>query len=127
MNYTQRGCQLYALMKKIEDKCQCYPSYDEQLHKLHRSKPCNFFEHSTCVAKIHNTNDQFEFMKECLPACDHTTVHQEGIHVSHRHLKSLILTENLSTRKWTLVWRNIFVTMLLASYEKLTQKLMLIN
>ena len=86
-------------MKKIEDKCQCYPSYDEQLHKLHRSKPCNFFEHSTCVAKIHNTNDQFEFMKECLPACDHTTVHQEGIHVSQKHLNILGCFSPLSRRK----------------------------
>ena len=41
-------------------------------------KPCNFYEHANCVASFIN-KDGFENDTECLPSCDHTSIHQESI------------------------------------------------
>ena len=68
-------------MRKVTDKCDCYPSYD--LTFIHNGKrACNFFEQATCVATLQNQFDETEFSNECLPSCDHTSIHQESIHVS---------------------------------------------
>ena len=48
------------------------------------AQPCNFFEQSTCISNLHETFDETEFSKNCLPKCFHTTVHQQGIYVSQR-------------------------------------------
>ena len=66
--------------------------YDEQFNSVMAHHPlgdqvgewrlCNFFEHATCVAPLRNTDDLSEFNKNCLPSCDLTSIHQDGIHVS---------------------------------------------
>ena len=90
-------------------KCDCYPSYDSNFHAsgvkasyidnddkmlltflnigdrfdhvtniIVAVKPCNFYEHANCVASFIN-KDGFENDTECLPSCDHTSIHQESI------------------------------------------------
>ena len=54
--------------------------YDEQHLDIDDFKPCNFFEHASCVAKMKNEADH-SYDHACLPACDHTSIHQESIHV----------------------------------------------
>ena len=54
--------------------------YDEQHLDIDNFKPCNFFEHASCVAKMKNEADH-SYDHACLPACDHTSIHQESIHV----------------------------------------------
>ena len=54
--------------------------YDEQHLDINDFKPCNFFEHASCVAKMKNEADH-SYDHACLPACDHTSIHQESIHV----------------------------------------------
>ena len=61
--------------------------YDEQFNNVMRDnisewRLCNFFEHATCVAPLRNTDDLSQFNKNCLPSCDLTSIHQDGIHVS---------------------------------------------
>ena len=58
-------------------KCDCYPSYDSNFH-ADGVKSCNFYEHANCVASFINKDD-FENDTECLPSCDHTSIHQESI------------------------------------------------
>ena len=90
-SYTQRACQNWFFMNKIIDRCGCFPSYDElykalQLNQKVKSPPCTFFEHATCVAKMKNVKDLSEWNSACLPACDHTSIHQESVLVRYIYI-----------------------------------------
>jgi len=78
-NYTQRACEATKLIDKIIGECGCYPSYDELFEEhQNETRPCSFFEHSTCVASIRNKFDPSDH--NCLPSCNLTSIHQESIH-----------------------------------------------
>ena len=82
VNYTQRSCLTDHFINKVTSTCGCYPSYDVKNFELTGMKACNFFEQATCVATLQNKFDETEFTDKCLPSCDHTSIHQESIHVS---------------------------------------------
>ena len=69
-------------------------SYDETFNSMYSDmvstwKPCDFFEHATCVAPFKN-NATSDILSECLPSCDLTTIHQDGIHVSFHSIIFII-------------------------------------
>ena len=70
----------YAVRNENSTSILLFFRYDEQHLDIDDFKPCNFFEHASCVAKMKNEADH-SYDHACLPACDHTSIHQESIHV----------------------------------------------
>ena len=103
-NYSKRNCEVLEYMSKVVETCGCYPSYDYSYKTILTdqywvnflnqkktnlidfeltSKPCNFFEQSTCITSLQQGFDEKEFSYECLPKCYHSSIDQKKIHVSN--------------------------------------------
>ena len=89
-------------MRKLCDRCHCYPNYiegvDYVIEELEEGsscqvllsfcflndrkylKPCDFFQHSVCAAKI---IDEWEWRAShhCKPLCERNMFHQKSIQV----------------------------------------------
>lgn len=81
-DYTMTNCQFVALQNNIYDVCQCVPDYIKDIRELigkPNASSCNFYEHATCVSFIVQTFEPST--SNCLPRCQHSSVHQENIDV----------------------------------------------
>ena len=84
-------------LKSYDDDYEIFIKQDKSL------KPCNFFEQSTCIASHRNEYDEQDFSAECLPACSHSTIHQEGTSVRNRE-------------------KNIFLLFLIIKYSRMDEE-----
>jgi len=84
-SYDETECTYERLMRKLCDRCHCYPNYIEgvdyvieELEEGSSCQPCDFFQHSVCAAKI---IDEWEWRAShhCKPLCERNMFHQKSI------------------------------------------------
>ena len=85
------ACELTALMNQISHVCRCVPEYIPNVRDMINNpliKGCNFYEHATCVAYVHEYFDPGA--AQCLPACLDSYYQQSRITVTQLY-QSLIM------------------------------------